>query len=116
VKGDMPKKGDDGWKPLGPNTVLEIQLIIRGALNDVKRRGIVTRNVAAIARAPKLRAIPKVVSQAWTAQTKPTREETLENVGIPRVLFGAGAGFDTATFGLRATGSKTPSPLPGGNT
>jgi len=39
--------------------VLEIHLIIRGALNDAERRGIVTRNVAAIAHAPKLRAIRK---------------------------------------------------------
>jgi integrase len=47
---------------------LEIHLIIRGALNDAVRRGIVTRNVALVAHAPKLRSIPKVESQAWTAQ------------------------------------------------
>ncbi len=58
----------DGQKPLAPKTVLEIHLIIRGALNDAVRRGIVTRNVAVIAHAPKLRAIPKVEQQAWTAQ------------------------------------------------
>jgi len=58
----------DGHKPLAPKTVLEIHLIIRGALNDAVRRGIVTRNVAAVAHAPKLRAIPKVEQQAWTAQ------------------------------------------------
>jgi hypothetical protein len=32
--------------------------------------------------------------------TTPRREKTLENVGIPRVLFVAGAGFEPATFGL----------------
>ncbi|MEA1902871.1 MAG: tyrosine-type recombinase/integrase [Actinomycetota bacterium] len=58
----------DGRKPLAPKTVLEIHLIIRGALNDAVRRGIVTRNVAYVAHAPKLRAIPKVEQQAWTAQ------------------------------------------------
>ena len=58
----------DGQKPLAPKTVLEIHLIIRGALNDAVRRGIVTRNVAYVAHAPKLGAIPKVEQQAWTAQ------------------------------------------------
>ncbi|MEN8040091.1 MAG: tyrosine-type recombinase/integrase [Actinomycetota bacterium] len=57
----------DGRKPLAPKTVLEIHLIIRGALNDAVRRGIVTRNVAYVAHAPKLRAIPKIEQQAWTA-------------------------------------------------
>jgi hypothetical protein len=28
------------------------------------------------------------------------REKTLENVGIPRAFFVAGAGFEPATFGL----------------
>jgi len=58
----------DGRKPLAPKTVLEIHRITRGALNDAERRGIVSRNVAAIAHAPKLRAIPKVEQQAWTAR------------------------------------------------
>ncbi len=58
----------DGRKPLAPKTVLEIHLIIRGALNDAVERGIVSRNVALVAHAPKLRAIPKVEQQAWTAQ------------------------------------------------
>lgn len=56
--------GADG----APKTVLEIHLIIRGALNDAVRRGIVTRNVALVAHAPKVRSIPKVEPQAWTAQ------------------------------------------------
>ena len=57
----------NGGRPLAPKTVLEIHLIIRGALNDAVRRGIVTRNVALIAHAPKMRSIPKVEQQAWTA-------------------------------------------------
>ena len=58
----------DERRPLAPKMVLEIHLIIRGALNDTERRGIVTRNVAFVAHAPKIRAIPKVEQQAWTAQ------------------------------------------------
>jgi integrase len=58
----------DERKPLAPKTVLEIHLIIRGALNDAVRRGIVTRHVAFVAHAPKLRALLKVEQQAWTAQ------------------------------------------------
>lgn len=57
----------NGKRPLAPKTVLEIHLIIRGALNDAVRRGMVTRNVALVAHAPKTRSIPKVEPQAWTA-------------------------------------------------
>lgn len=58
---------ENGKRPLSPKTVLEIHLIIRGALNDAVRRGLVTRNVALVAHAPKLRSIPKAEPQAWTA-------------------------------------------------
>lgn len=58
---------ENGKRPLAPKTVLEIHLIVRGALNDAVRRGIVTRNVALVAHAPKVRSIPKVEPQAWTA-------------------------------------------------
>jgi integrase len=57
----------NGKRPLAPKTVLEIHLIVRGALNDAVRRGIVTRNAALVAHAPKLRSIPKAEPQAWTA-------------------------------------------------
>jgi integrase len=58
----------DGRRALAPKTVLEVHLIIRGALNDAVKRGLINRNVALIAHAPKLKAIPKVEQQAWTAQ------------------------------------------------
>lgn len=58
----------DGRRPLAPKTVLEIHLIIRGALKDAANRGLVVRNVALVAHAPKLRSIPKVEQKAWTAQ------------------------------------------------
>jgi integrase len=58
----------NGGRRLAPKTVLEIHLIIRSALNDAIRRGIVTRNAAFVAHAPKVRSIPRVEPQAWTAQ------------------------------------------------
>lgn len=50
----------DGQAPLAPKTVYEIHLVIRGALEDAARRGLISRNVALVARAPRLRSIPKV--------------------------------------------------------
>lgn len=58
----------DGRKPLAPKTVLEVHLIIRGALGDAVRKGLVSRNVALVAHAPKLRSIPRVEQQTWTAE------------------------------------------------
>ena len=58
----------DGRRPLAPKTVLEVHLIVRGALDDAVTRGLVNRNVALVAHAPKLRSIPKVEPQAWNAQ------------------------------------------------
>lgn len=57
----------DGSHALSPKTAYEIHLVIRGALADAVRRGLITRNVALIAHAPRLRSIPKVEQQAWTA-------------------------------------------------
>ncbi|MDP8961594.1 MAG: site-specific integrase [Actinomycetota bacterium] len=42
--------------------------MIRGALGDAVRRGLVSRNVALIALAPRLHSIAKVEQHAWTAQ------------------------------------------------
>ena len=58
----------DGSAGLAPKTVYEIHLIIRGALGDAVRRGLVSRNVALVAHAPRLRSIPKAEQQAWTAE------------------------------------------------
>jgi integrase len=57
----------DGHRPLAPKTVLELHLIIRGALADAVRHGLVARNVALVAHAPRLRSIPRVEPQPWTA-------------------------------------------------
>jgi integrase len=51
---------------LSPKTVYEIHLRIRGALDDAVRRGLVTRNVAELARAPKQRSLQKTEGKAWT--------------------------------------------------
>jgi len=47
--------------------VLEVHLIIRSALDDAVTRGLVNRNVALVAHARRLRSIPKIGQQAWTA-------------------------------------------------
>jgi hypothetical protein len=58
---------DDGAHALAPKTAYEIHLVIRGALADAVRRGLLRRNVALIALAPRLRSFPTVKQQAWTA-------------------------------------------------
>jgi integrase len=51
---------------LSPKTVYEMHLIVRGALTDAHRRGLVARNVALVARAPKQRSLQRIEGQAWT--------------------------------------------------
>lgn len=58
----------DGRRTLTPKTVYDVHLIIRGALDMALQRGLVTRNGALAANAPKMRSIPKVEQQAWTGQ------------------------------------------------
>lgn len=65
---DRLRHPTDGSAALAPKTVYEIHLVIRGALADAVRRGLITRNVALVAHAPSLRSIPKVEQQAWTAE------------------------------------------------
>ncbi len=61
------RPNEPDMRALAPKTVLEIHLIIRGALNHAVERGILNRNVALVAHAPRLRSIPKHEAQAWTA-------------------------------------------------
>ena len=58
----------DCQRALAPKTVLEIHLVVRGALDEAVRRGILTRNVAQIATAPRLRSIERIEPTAWTAE------------------------------------------------
>jgi integrase len=53
---------------LAPKTVYEIHLVIRRALTDAVRRGLVSRNVALVAHAPRLGSIPKVEQRSWTTE------------------------------------------------
>jgi integrase len=53
-------------KGLSPKTVYEIHLVIRGALADAHRRGLVTRNVALLARAPKQRSLQRIEGVSLT--------------------------------------------------
>lgn len=55
-------------RSLSAKTVYEIHLVIRGALADAVRRGLVSRNVALVAHAPRLGAIPKVEQRSWTTE------------------------------------------------
>ncbi len=56
----------DGTRPLSAKTVLELHVVIRGALTDAHRKGVVSRNVGVLAAAPKLRNIPPIEPRAWT--------------------------------------------------
>ena len=56
----------DGSRPLAPKTVLEFHVVIRGALNDAHQRGYVTKNVALVAKAPRLRRAAE--QRVWTAE------------------------------------------------
>jgi len=58
----------DGRRALAPKTVYEIHLVIRGALTDAVRRGLVHRNVALLACSPLQRSFPPVEKKAWTAE------------------------------------------------
>ena len=55
-------------RALAPKTVYEIHLLIRGALADACRRGLVTRNVVLVARAPKQRSLQKIEGKSLTEE------------------------------------------------
>ena len=64
---DTMLRPSDG-RCLSPKTAYEVHVVIRGALGDAVRRGLLPRNVALVARAPRLRSIAKVEQQSWTAE------------------------------------------------
>lgn len=51
---------------LAPKTVYEIHLVIRGALTDALRLGLVTKNVALSARSPLIDATRRPEASSWT--------------------------------------------------
>ena len=68
----------NGKRPLAPKTVLEIHLIVRGALNDAVRRGIVTRNVALVAHATRCGLFPR-----WSHRPGQPRNHERFSVRLP---------------------------------
>lgn len=54
-------------RPLSPKSVMEVQQVIRSALRESERLGIVSRNVALAAHAPRARGVPRPERKAWTA-------------------------------------------------
>jgi len=58
----------DGSGGLDNKSVLEIYMVLRRALDDAVRRGLMTTNPAAIAHAPKRRPLASSASRAWNAQ------------------------------------------------
>jgi integrase len=53
---------------LDTKTVLEIHMVLRRALTDATRRGIINRNPAELAHAPKRRPLASAEQRAWNAQ------------------------------------------------
>jgi integrase len=53
---------------LDAKTVLEIHMVVRRALDDAVRRGLIVSNPAAVAHAPKRRPLASAVPRAWNAQ------------------------------------------------
>jgi integrase len=51
---------------LTPKTVYGIHLVINGALTDALRRGLITRNVAVVARAPRQRSLQRTEGASLT--------------------------------------------------
>jgi integrase len=58
----------DGKGGLDAQTVLEVHMVLRRALTDAVRRGIITRNPAEIVHAPKRRPLASAERRAWNAQ------------------------------------------------
>jgi integrase len=53
---------------LAPKSVYAVHLIIRGSLDDAVRRGLVSRNVAVLARAPKQRSLQRIEGVSLTEE------------------------------------------------
>jgi len=56
-----------GKTPLSPKSVMEVHQVIRSALREAERLGIVSRNVALLAHPPRTRGVPRPERKAWTA-------------------------------------------------
>jgi integrase len=61
---DLSARGGRGGRALSPKTVRNCHIVLRKALADAERLGLVVRNVAAVARPP---AVRRVEQQTWGA-------------------------------------------------
>jgi integrase len=63
---------------LAPKTVRSIHLVVHKALADAERKGLVIRNVAALADPPKVGARKQIEIKAWTAEQLDVFLEAIE--------------------------------------
>lgn len=63
---------------LAPKTVRSIHLVLHKALSDAERKGLVIRNVAALADPPKVGARKQIEIKAWTADQLDVFLEAIE--------------------------------------
>jgi hypothetical protein len=65
---DLMLAPTDDRAALAPKTVYAVHLLIRAALKDAQRRGLIHRNPADIATAPRMRSTPAKEPKTWTAE------------------------------------------------
>ncbi len=75
----------DGSRQLSRKSVLEIHVVIRSALGDALLKGVVRRNVAAIASRPTIRNVPPVEARAWDEN----QLRTFLGTAVPHRLYAA---------------------------
>jgi integrase len=83
---------------LAPKTVYEIHLVINGALADALRRGLVTRNVAVVARAPKQRSLQHTEGMSLTEDEL----RLLMRTGIPVKVVSERLGHANIAYTMQA--------------
>ena len=115
-------EGERKRRPVGPATVAKVHAVLRSALSDAHKDGYVPRNVATLARVPK---VPHREQQTWTPEqirtfTTATSEDRLSalwlllfRTGLRRgealglrwedVELDAGGGFGQATITQQVT-------------
>jgi integrase len=80
--------------PLDAKTVREIHVILRRALDDAARRGLLVSNPAQLAHSPKARRLTSAVSRAWNAQQlQAFLQHTKEHRHHPAIWLAANTGL-----------------------
>jgi integrase len=93
--------GSAAGKPLAPKTVLNVHQIVRKALGDALRKGLVTRNVALAVDPPRVTASPE--QRCWTeAQLRRFLQEAGKHRLFPALRLAAMTGMRRGeVLGLR---------------